>query len=493
MSLASIQLSKSQRIFALAGLSIACILVISATAYRSVTKYHVPSFGELDKSKLGLFDFHNGIYYPAVGLTQGFDPYGPAFAAAFPVTRQIPPYSPLALVLHWPLGWMPIHVAEVVYYVVTILLLGLLGVMCVDRIAGVQERAVWMLLAVLLVFASRSGHTTLFTAYFTTELVLGTLIALRYAEERPMVSGLGVALASIKPNFGIPLVLLLAARGNWKATVWGVVLSVVGALVGVAILLQHVDLPTLIADVQSSDSAHVTDEYELPVNTWTRIDIVAVVAKWANWNPDAKISLAIMLGLLVLPYWALRCLRKQGDLSGDQSYSGVLMLAVGASVIYHHAYDALLLIPAAFSLVLDDRWRVWFSQSLRYGLAAGLLFVPWNYLSSEMVLNRLDLPGGHFRQRPAPVDLFCWSVVSCLFWERCGRLARATMCQVLHQNNGQNGGFRAQRRPTIACSNCEPSVIIRERSAFPLLTEASITEFLPTTIHDQSKSIIDQS
>ena len=375
-----------------AALLIACLTVVAATVYRSVTKYHEASFAELDKSRIGLFDFHNGIYYPAVGLAQGYDPYGASFAANFPVTRQVPPYSPLAFVLHWPLGWMPLHVAEVVYYIVTIALLVLIGVLSVNRIGSIHERAVITLAAVFLVLASRSGHTTLFTAYFTAELVLGCLIALRFAEDRPFISGLGVTLASIKPNFGIPLVLLLAARGNWKATFWGVGFSILGALIGVAILLQHVDLATLIADVKSSDAAHVTDEYELPVNTWTRIDLLAVIAKWTNWNPDAKIALTVMAGLLVMPCLALRRLRKLGDRNGDQSFSGVLMLATISVVIYHHAYDALVLIPAACSLYLDPSWNRWLSRRTCIVLAAGLLFVPWNYLSSEVILNRLDLP-----------------------------------------------------------------------------------------------------
>ena len=373
-------------------LVLACVVVVAATAYRSVSKYHQPTHGELDRSKQGLFDFHNGVYYPAVALTEGYDPYGPEFAADFPVTRQIPPYSPLALVLHWPLGWMPLRVAEVVYYIITLAFLISIGLLSVNNVPKVIERTAWTLLAVLAVLASRSGHTTLFTAYFTAELALGTIVALRFAESRPVISGLGIALASIKPNFGIPLILLMAMRGNWRAVILGVTFSVAGALLGVAILLQHVNLETLIADVKSSDSAHVTDDYELPVNTWTRVDTLAVVAKWTQLNPTAPIALCVMIALLILPWFAMLRLRRQGDRSGDQSYSGVLILAVGLSSLYHHAYDALLLIPAVFSLLLNCEWRKWFAMPGRVLLAGGLLFVPWNYLSAEVILQRLNLP-----------------------------------------------------------------------------------------------------
>ncbi len=388
----AIQLSSGRRRCIQSLLVVACATVFLATAYRSVSKYHEPKIGEFDRSTQGLFDFHNGIYFPAVGLTAGYDPYGPQFAADFPVTRQIPPYSPLALVVHWPLGWMPLRLAEIVYYFITLGFLISIGVLAVNALPNIKERATWTLLAVLLVLASRSGHTTLFTAYFTGELVLGSLLAVRFAESRPVISGLGLALASIKPNFGIPLILLMGARGNWRATVLGVIFSVIGALLGVAILLQHVDLDTLISDVKSSDSAHVTDDYELPVNTWTRVDTLAVFAKWTRTNPAVPVALGVMLVLLILPCVALARLRKLGDKTGDQSYSGVLILATGMAALYHHAYDAMLLIPAAFSLVLDLEWRKWFSRTACFSLAAGLMFVPWNYLSSEVVLNRLKLP-----------------------------------------------------------------------------------------------------
>lgn len=389
--LSTIQLSNRWRATLQLLLVCACAVVVAGTTYRSISKYHEPTMGELDRSKQGLFDFHNGIYYPALAMTEGYDPYGPEFAAEFPVTRQIPPYSPLALVLHWPLGWMPLRVAEVVYYLTTLGLLMTIGVLAVNNIAKLKERKTWMLMAILFVLASRSGHTTLFTAYFTAELVLGTIIALRFAESRPIVSGLGIALASIKPNFGIPLILLMAMRGNWRAVIYGGAFTIIGAMLGIAILLQHVDFATFIRDVKSSDSAHVTDDYELPVNTWTRVDTLAVVAKWTQTNPTAPIALAVMVLLMIFPNWTLIRLSRRGDRTGDQSYSGVLILSVGLSALYHHAYDALLLIPAAFSLLLNQEWRRWFAMPTRVLLAAGLMFIPWNYISAEVVLQRLNL------------------------------------------------------------------------------------------------------
>ena len=171
--LSAFRLSSRWRVVLQSLLVLACVVVVAATAYRSISKHHQPTHGELDRSKQGLFDFHNGIYYPAVALTEGYDPYGPEFAADFPVTRQIPPYSPLALVLHWPLGWMPLHVAEVVYYIITLAFLISIGLLSANNLPKVIERTTWTLLAVLVVLASRSGHTTIIHRLFHRRVSVG--------------------------------------------------------------------------------------------------------------------------------------------------------------------------------------------------------------------------------------------------------------------------------------------------------------------------------
>jgi Glycosyltransferase family 87 len=368
----------------------AAILVVGATAYRSVDSYDAPEVAAFDTTRQGQFDFHNGIYFPEIGFLKGYNPYGAKFAAAFPVTRQIPPYSPFTLLVHWPLGYLPVHVAEVLYFGVTLGLLWLIAMMTAWGLPKVRDKWTWTLATLLLLLASRAGHTTLFTGYFTVELVFGTMLALRFARRHPVLSGFGLLLASIKPNFIIPLGLMMLARGNYRALVWGFVLSCVGAAIPTAILLRETTVSQFLQDIKSSDSEHNEDDYESPANTWTRVDGLAVVAKWMEVNPPAPVALAVMLLVLTLPALALFKLSKRGDKDGDLSVSGVLVLLASNFSIYHHVYDTLLLIPAALYVGLERPSGTWPARLGYWLLAAGIIFVPCNYLSSEQVLNRLN-------------------------------------------------------------------------------------------------------
>jgi Glycosyltransferase family 87 len=370
-------------------LVVGCLVTIAATVWRTIDRYDVPEVAAFDASRQGQFDFHNGIYFPAVAFDRGYNPYGKAFAENFPVSRQIPPYSPLTLLIHWPLAWLSLSVAEVVYFLISLGLCIALAVLTVRGIDSIQDKLTWSIAILLLVLASRAGHTTLFTGYFTLELVVGSLVALRYAVDRPILSAIGIALASIKPNIGIPLIILMAARGNWRAVLYAAAFCGLGALIPIVMLLQNSSVEQLIADVRSSDEAHVTDYYELPVNTWTRVDALAIASKWMGINPGAPVSLLVMLGLLVVPCIGLRKLKALGDSSGALSFSGTLVIVSSMVAIYHHIYDTLLLIPVAVALALDSRWQRWFSMPIRGLLALGLLLPPWNYLSAEQVLNRL--------------------------------------------------------------------------------------------------------
>lgn len=386
---AFLELSTRHRSLTRLCLTIACALVLAATAYRSIQRYDAPEVAAFDTTRQGQFDFHNGIYFPQLGFLQGYNPYGKLFADQFPVTRQIPPYSPFTLLLHWPLGWMSVQVAEVCYFVITVFLLLLMACMTAWGIREAKDKWTLTLVVLFLLLASRAGHTTLFTGYFTVELVLGTLVALRYARQRPAISALGLLLTSIKPNFVLPLGILMLARGNVRALVYGATLSILGAAIPTAMLLSHTSVEQFLHDVQSSDTVHNEDDYELPVNTWTRVDGLAVVAKWLEINPTAPTALVVMLLILAGPAWILHLRRQGGDETGDLSASGILILLACSFSIYHHVYDTLWLIPAAVAVIYRSP-QLPFSNLSRWLLAGAILFVPWNYLSSEQVLNRLQ-------------------------------------------------------------------------------------------------------
>lgn len=369
----------------------AIALVLVATALRSIHQYDDPLTATFDDTHQGQFDFHNGIYYPALAFSRGDNPYGLEFTKQYPVTRQLPPYSPLMLMVHWPLAMLPIHWAERIFFALSTGLLGIIAWLFASQLRGVKDTITWGLVVMLLLVASRAGHTTLLTGYLTSELVLGMLVAIQFAERRPWLSAVGFMVVSMKPNFGIPIIVLLAARGNWRAAGAGFILATAGALAGTAMLTREIGFSRFLQDVQGAEQAHIEDDYEKPVNTWTRIDLLAVIAKWLEANPDSKVTLAVFCALIIVPSWRLLKLRKQ-DNSGLLSLSGTLIAVAAMSTIYHHIYDSLILVPVGLALLIHQPLAELFSTRVRWLLALGLLFVPWSYVSSKLLISVWHYP-----------------------------------------------------------------------------------------------------
>jgi len=217
---------------------------------------------------------------------------------------------------------------------------------------------------------------------------------LSQARTRPWLAACGVLLASCKPTYAIPLFLLLVARGDQRAAWRGLALSVMAAGLAVGRLLLSTTPQQFLTDLRLGQAAHMADAAELPINTWTRIDLLALVAKWFAWAPSELMHLCVMVCLLPLPALALWRLRRvdDEDCSAAGLSSGVIAVSMLAT-LYHHVYDALLLFPIIMGLLLEAPSTQRGRRSIRLMMGMLLLFVTWNYASSDFVLRRLDLSG----------------------------------------------------------------------------------------------------
>ncbi len=175
-------------------------------------------------------DFHNGAYYPAMALRVGVSPYGDAFAYSFPVARATPAYSPFIIALHLPFTLLPLPQADVAYFLFSIAVsLLTLFLVCakVQRSPDNQrlKKTSGCLLVGSLPLRLPWRHTTLFNGYFTPILVFGTLLSLSVADRKPWLAAVGFHAGCRKPNYAIPLGLILLARGNLKTLTLGVGIS----------------------------------------------------------------------------------------------------------------------------------------------------------------------------------------------------------------------------------------------------------------------------
>ena len=200
----------------------------------------------------------------------------------------------------------------------------------------------WLAIFGMLAF-SRPGHISLYTGYFTAQLVVGTILALHYGKSKPWLAGVGMVIASGKPTYIIPLTILLLARKNFKAAIIGVIMCAVVAGAGIGWLASSSDFSTVVDGIKNGQETFHADENESPVNTWTRLDLVGVVAKFMEWKPGNLTYLGCMLVLLIIPCLMIWKLTDRESNSGAAGLTSIIACVAILITIYHHSYDCLLI------------------------------------------------------------------------------------------------------------------------------------------------------
>ena len=248
-------------------------------------------------------------------------------------------------------------------------------------------------LAILnLLLLSRPGHMTLFTGYFTAEIVIGCLLAIHFAHSRPVLSGLGMVLASIKPNFVIPLIIMMLWRRNFKAVAIGILFSAIAAGSGLAWLSYHNGVEQVVQDIRGGQAELHIDDTEIPINTWTRIDLLGMYAKLANKNPgDFMYLISMVIGSLLVGPIMYRLAPNEHNHGATGLTACILILAILVG-IYHHSYDCLLLTVPTIGLLFYGNSTFREVPAIWRNSAGVLCAVPaFNYLSTLTVMSRLGL------------------------------------------------------------------------------------------------------
>ena len=307
------------------------------------------------------------------------------------MARAAPPYSPVVFLIHIPFALLPLIPASVAFFAYSCALLAGLAWCCL-KMSKQPFRWFDFLAITNLLLISRPGHITLFTGYFTAEIVVGCIVALHFADRRPAISGLGIMLASIKPNFLIPLMLLMLFRRNGRAVFWGAWFCFITAAIGFGWLGYHNGLQEVIDSVRSGQESLHVDPTEMPVNTWTRVDLVGMFAKVTQWNPSDAVYVATMLlivcGVGIFVRRIAVCESNTGA-TGPSALVIVLTILVG---VYHHSYDCLLLaVPTVGLLFFGSKTMPEISSKARFAIALLVAVAGLNYLSTKSVMGYLNL------------------------------------------------------------------------------------------------------
>ncbi len=203
--------------------ALAFLLAITVVGWRIYHRLDVttPPWSE----EAALIDYRDAVYYPVVAFLDGENPYDrERVVARYPINNTIGLYSPMTLLVHLPLGFLSYRASEVAYVAASMLLMVVLAVVAWRVNGHVPDAGTVLGLAAVLVI-TRPGHWNLMLGQVSLPAALATIAALWLAPTRPWLAGLGFAVATFKPTYGLPLLALLAIRREWRALTIGVVLA----------------------------------------------------------------------------------------------------------------------------------------------------------------------------------------------------------------------------------------------------------------------------
>jgi Glycosyltransferase family 87 len=370
-----------------AGVALAVVLIV--LALRAEPRINVP--GRVEPSRWVLQDFRDAVYYPVVAFLDGRNPYDQAAQArTYPVGQPFPPYLPLTFLAHLPFGLLPHAEAGDLYLAVVVGLTAVLAALAIGG-AGLTVTAAGVLGFTALLLLSRPGHMNLLLGQVTVQVAIGTYVALRWARTRPLLAGLGLALATLKPTYGVPLaVLMLLGLREVRAVIAGVVASAALSLVALVPLAHAAGgVVPFVQSVRGSAAAFSGEDTSNAWSSFARIDVIALLARGLGHVPAAWMELVLEVAVMAAALVALNRLRGDHSAPTRQLLVGLVCLTVLIGS-YHQAYDALLLAQPAVALAAA-RWGrgVVAPAPLRWTILA-LLAVPGvNYLATGTLTSEL--------------------------------------------------------------------------------------------------------
>lgn len=366
------------------------LLIVLGLAFAGFRLASVDNLGDLRVGAAwALSDFRHAVYFPTRAFWDGINPYNSsAYMQRYPVNMAASLYAPASLLVFAPLGLLPLGLASIVYLGLTVVLtLVLPWAAC--RVVGWRPGLPVILVLGGLLLLSRPGHWNLLSGQVTIIAVLGTYCALAFARPEPRTAGLGLAVALLKPSFGLPLLVALLARGAGRAVVWG---AGIAAALNVPVLLVLarregglVPLMTTVADSYRMFAAHPEND---PVMGVWRVDLASTLSRLVGQPLDG--SAGLLLGAAVLaPVILASRWRRPADSGREIVLDSLVCCAVLLS-LYHQAYDLLLLTLPAVGLLSGVRFR---ERVQGIDVAQAVLFgiIGLNYIATQSALAALRL------------------------------------------------------------------------------------------------------
>jgi hypothetical protein len=293
-------------------------------------------------------DFRDTVRLPVRDLLAGFNPYdAPAYMLRHPYAAEFDLYAPAHLTLFSPLALLPWRLSADVYF--AFLMVSAVVIAGLIQIAGrLPRRADLLLLLTTVVLATRPMD--FMVTYGQTSVVPGIAALLALMRRRTdLVTTLAVAVAWLKPQFGIPVCALLLVLGLWRPVVRGTAIMIVVSLPALVLATSHAGgVGAFIASIPRNLQTANESPFTSPAQSLlVRLDVAGFWASVTGQNPPAVLTAGLMFVVIATGAFAFRRLVVRGE------YLPLAFLIATATVLLclpHARYDLVLVLPALAGL-----------------------------------------------------------------------------------------------------------------------------------------------
>lgn len=355
---------------------------------------------EVERGTCTLNDFRDAIYFPVVAFLDRKNPYdADEFMESYPVGDVFPPYLPMTLLLHLPFGLMDFREAACGYLVLTLLLTLLLSAASL-KLAGRPANWRWIFTVGAVILLSRPGQRNLSLGECTVTVGVGVAMALLYIQ-RPVLGGIGLALACYKPTYGIPLVILFLAMGYYRTAATGACFAGFLSLVAVYFLVDHAgSFQAFLGSLLKGHSWAEERWVSSPLSSPGRIDLKGVLGRLFQVDPGIPGEVILFVLLIGMGAWVLRSGTSHGVAGNLSAHRIAVVVLVCLTCLFHQEYDLVLLVLplVAFGVVASGSTGAEQRHSALWMLF--FMSIPlFNYLQSVTIQSRIGIIPGSLAWR----------------------------------------------------------------------------------------------
>ena len=363
------------------------VLLVGGIALRS--QELVPTLRHLDERdnpRAELRDFRDTVYEPGHDLRDGNNPYDPEpYLKRHPGHQELDLYGPHLFLVALPASMLPVAVAQALWLLAMAAAVVTLAWLC-WLLAGRHPDA-WVVGGTTgALLATNPVQQGVLTGNISLVIVAACAAAIHWSARRPMLAAACVAVVLVKPQFGLPLALLIAlGLRRPKPAVAGIAGAAALSIVPGILLLDAAGGIRNFLDAVGRNLDHSTELYGDVAGRASvmRSDLWGAIGKLADVNPTTATQLLTFVAVTAIAIAVLWVTSPRFRRESTHRTGVVLVIAAILLGLPHFSYD-LPLLGVAFVVAV-------FGPDRRYAIALACLVPLVHVGTADRVLDEIGV------------------------------------------------------------------------------------------------------